>query len=152
MRAGGLTSLNVPFMGHLCPFNSPNSSPASMTMRIEPPGRASNSQTGFVTPLGPHHLAISPGSVHALKTSSRGALKIRFIVNSLAFGFVFDMQSPLSLYFRIRYQTPSTVEKAAIVFLRRTNNIQHLYSRYCRENFYRFWGRSSLFIHGGAEE
>ena len=53
-----------------------------MTIRQAPPTRASNSQIGFVKPLGPHHRAMCLGSVHALKTSPRGASKIRVITTS----------------------------------------------------------------------
>src|SRR5690348_6613907 len=48
-----------------------------MSMRMAPPGLASASQTGFVKPCGPHHRASWAGSVHALKTRSRGASKVR---------------------------------------------------------------------------
>src|ERR1700674_1624281 len=51
-------------------------------MRMAPPGRASNSQTGFVNPCGPHHCATRFGSVHILKTSSRGASTMRVRTNS----------------------------------------------------------------------
>src|SRR2546427_8346498 len=48
-----------------------------ISMRMAPPGRTSNSQTGFVNPCGPHHCARCFGSVHAAHTSSRGASIVR---------------------------------------------------------------------------
>src|SRR4029077_12653679 len=51
-------------------------------MRIAPPGRKSNSQTGLVNPWGPHHRATCFGSVHTLNTSSRGASNTRVSTNS----------------------------------------------------------------------
>src|SRR3972149_245681 len=51
-------------------------------MRMAPPGRTFNSQTGFVNPFGPHHCATCFGSVHALNTSSRGASKTRVMTSS----------------------------------------------------------------------
>jgi len=53
-----------------------------MTIRQAPPTRASNSQIGFVKPIGPHHRAMCLGSVHALKTSARGASKTRVMTTS----------------------------------------------------------------------
>src|SRR5579871_4999160 len=71
-----------------------------MTMRSAPPGFASTSQTGLVKPLGPHHCASSFGSVQALNTRSRGALKTRVIVISRSakdFGRAAAMWTPLRL-------------------------------------------------------
>src|SRR5487761_923808 len=51
-------------------------------MRIAPPTRTSNSQTGLVNPFGPHHCAVCFASVHALNTSSRGASNSRVITRS----------------------------------------------------------------------
>src|SRR5271170_2046701 len=48
-----------------------------MWMVMAPPGRTSISHTGLVKPFGPHQRAICLGSVQALKTSARGAAKIR---------------------------------------------------------------------------
>src|SRR6266852_5213579 len=70
-------------------------------MRMAPPGRASNSQTGLVNPCGPHHCATRFGSVHALNTSSRGASNTRVSTNSCAsFAMTFPvaMLYPLFLY------------------------------------------------------
>src|SRR5271165_4208047 len=51
-------------------------------MRIAPPVRTSISQTGFANPFGPHHCATCVDSVHALKTSARGASNTRLITRS----------------------------------------------------------------------
>src|SRR5260370_16842368 len=51
-------------------------------MRMAPPGRKSNSQTGLVNLWGPHHRATCFGSVHTLNTSSRGASNTRVSTNS----------------------------------------------------------------------
>src|SRR5437763_13467663 len=51
-------------------------------MRIAPPGRTSNAQTGLVKCFGPHHCATCFGSVHALNTRSRGASKMRVMTSS----------------------------------------------------------------------
>src|SRR5713226_1002272 len=58
-----------------------------MSMRMAPPGRASNSQTGFVKPFGPHHCAMCFGSVHTLNTSSRGASKTHVMTSAGIAGF-----------------------------------------------------------------
>src|SRR5208282_3297591 len=59
-----------------------------MTSYIFPPGRTSHSQTGLVNPFGPHHCARCFGSVHALKTSSRGASNSRVMTNSFPTKFL----------------------------------------------------------------
>src|SRR5436189_160368 len=48
-----------------------------MQYRKAPPILRSAERTGVVNPFGPHHFFISPGSVHAFHTRSRGASKIR---------------------------------------------------------------------------
>src|ERR1700677_169891 len=53
-----------------------------MCTRMAPPARASSSQTGLVKPCGPHHCARWRGSVQSLKTSSRGASRMRVSVSS----------------------------------------------------------------------
>src|SRR5712675_2248532 len=53
-----------------------------MTILSAPPGLSSTSQTGLVKPFGPHHSASCFGSVHALNTVSRGALKTRVMISS----------------------------------------------------------------------
>src|SRR5260370_19146612 len=65
-------------------------------MRMAPPGRASNSQTGFVNPCGPHHCATRFGSVQALNTSSRGASKTRVSTNSCS---SYAMMFPVAMLF-----------------------------------------------------
>ena len=71
MRSGSTTSWKRPRTGITAP------SGPFMSIRMAPPGRASASQTGLVNPCGPHHRASRSGSVHALKTSARGASKVR---------------------------------------------------------------------------
>src|SRR5260370_24823981 len=67
-------------------------------MRMAPPGRASNSQTGFVNPCGPHHCATRFGSVQALNTSSRGASKTRVSTNSCSsYAMMFPVAMPFLL-------------------------------------------------------
>src|SRR5258708_28531562 len=65
-------------------------------MRIAPPGRKSNSQTGLVNPRGPHHCATCFGSVHTLNTSSRGASNSRVNTNSCS---SFVMMLPVAMLF-----------------------------------------------------
>src|SRR4051794_6063418 len=48
-----------------------------MTNRQTPPGRTSLLNVVVVKPFGPHHLSRCCGSVHILKTSSRGASNTR---------------------------------------------------------------------------
>src|SRR6516162_4792591 len=48
----------------------------------EPPGRTSIWAEIVVKPRGPHQRARCPGSVHILKTSRRGASKIRVMTSS----------------------------------------------------------------------
>src|SRR6266849_5746342 len=67
-----------------------------MWMRMAPPGRASNSQTGFVNPCGPHHRATRFGSVQALNTSSRGTSKTLVSTNSCS---SFAMMFPVAMLF-----------------------------------------------------
>src|SRR6266403_234974 len=68
-------------------------------MRMAPPGRASNSQTGFVKRWGPHHFATIFGSVQALNTSSRGASKTRVSTNScLSFGVMLPVAMVFLLF------------------------------------------------------
>src|ERR1700732_1343833 len=75
-REGGTISRKTPFIGYSAP------SGARMTILSAPPGLRSISQTGLVKVFGPHHFASCFGSVHALNTSSRGALKTRVMVSS----------------------------------------------------------------------
>ncbi len=72
--------------------------PASITMFILPPGIASTSHTGLVTPLGPHHLATSLESVHALHTMSSEASNVLVISSSLRVSFVCAIQLSFSVY------------------------------------------------------
>src|ERR1700722_2290909 len=58
---------------------------ARISMRMSPPGRTSISQRGLVKPRGPHHCARCFGSVHAWKTSARGASKTRLMMISWRF-------------------------------------------------------------------
>src|SRR6185312_3793618 len=58
------------------------SSLARMTTWIWPPTRGSTSAIGLVKPSGPNHWASSFGSVHALKTRSRGASNTRTMESS----------------------------------------------------------------------
>src|SRR4051812_13022439 len=53
-----------------------------MTNRQTPPGLTSILNVVVVNPLGPHQLARCLGSVHSLKTRSRGASKMRVAVMS----------------------------------------------------------------------
>src|SRR5207237_252746 len=55
-----------------------------MQYRKTPPILRSAERTGVVNPFGPHHFFISPGSVHAFHTRSRGASKIRVITSPLS--------------------------------------------------------------------
>ena len=55
-----------------------------MMKRQTPPGLTSISWIVFVKPFGPHHCATCFGSIHALNTSSRGALKTRVVTISRA--------------------------------------------------------------------
>src|SRR5262245_25694439 len=55
-----------------------------MSIRIAPPGRASNSHTGLVKPFGPHHEASIRGSVQTWNTSARGASSVRTSTSSCA--------------------------------------------------------------------
>src|SRR5215204_1422773 len=66
-RAGGSIAWNSPERW--------NSSPSGgcIPNRYSPPTRRSRSISGVVNPRGPHHRARSSGSIHALKTTSRGA-------------------------------------------------------------------------------
>src|SRR4051812_46880431 len=48
-----------------------------MTKRHTPPSRNSNERVVIENPSGPHHSARCSGIVHALKTSARGASKVR---------------------------------------------------------------------------
>src|SRR5712692_391474 len=66
-----------------------------MWMRMAPPGRTSSSQTGFVNPCGPHHGATCFGSVHAVKTRLRGALRTRVKTSSRSAGMVFLLLRPV---------------------------------------------------------
>src|ERR1700704_271094 len=65
-------------------------------MRMAPPGRKSNSQTGLENPRGPHHCATRFGSVHALNTSSRGASNTRVSTSSWP---SFAMMLPVAILF-----------------------------------------------------
>src|SRR5712691_9834410 len=75
-REGGTISRKTPFIGYSPP------SGARMTILNAPPGLRSTSQSGLVKVFGPHHFASSFGSVHALNTTLRGALKMRVMVSS----------------------------------------------------------------------
>src|SRR5438034_1059469 len=59
-----------------------------MSMRMAPPGLTSNTHTGFVNPCGPHHCAMWLGSVHILKTISRGASNVRVITSFRSASFL----------------------------------------------------------------
>src|SRR5260370_33941202 len=65
-------------------------------MRMAPPGRKSNSQTGLENPWGPHHCATRFGSVQASNTSSRGASNMRVSTNSCS---SFAMMFPAAMLF-----------------------------------------------------
>src|SRR5512143_322890 len=56
-----------------------------MQERYLPPTRRSILLTGAVKYFGPHHFFISSGEVHACHTFSRGASKMRVMVNSSLF-------------------------------------------------------------------
>src|SRR5216110_1454841 len=62
---------------------------------MAPPGRRSIRQYGSVKPFGPHQRSRRSGSVHALKTSSRGASKTRVMTSSPAAGFLAALGSGL---------------------------------------------------------
>src|ERR1700731_4770408 len=51
-----------------------------MTNRQPPPGRRSIARVVVVKPVGPHHCTGCFGSVHASKTSSRGASNTRVVM------------------------------------------------------------------------
>src|SRR5580704_18330758 len=101
-----------------------------MTKRQTPPGRKSKLDVVVVKPLGPHHCARCLGSVHAEKTSSRGASNSRtpmierasvsrstlFFVAMLV--LLFTVLGILGLQlFQIDVEAVETlVEKAAVVF------------------------------------
>src|SRR5205809_7770015 len=55
-----------------------------MQYRKAPPILRSAERTGVVNPFGPHHFFISPGSVHAFHTRSRGASKLRVVTSPLS--------------------------------------------------------------------
>src|SRR5438034_2015438 len=78
-RSFSTTSRNTPLAGKSWPLNGGTFGPF-MTIRSKPPGRRSISQTGAVKSFGGNHWAICFGSVHALYTSSRGALNTRVVV------------------------------------------------------------------------
>src|SRR6266496_2980680 len=69
-----------------------------MRKRKAPPGRASIVQEGIVKPRGPHQHTRRSGSVHALKTSARGASKTRSMTSVrsavVAAGLVLAAMSP----------------------------------------------------------
>src|SRR2546422_9082153 len=69
-----------------------------MQKRKAPPGRASILQEGIVKPCGPHQRTRRSGSVHALKTSARGASKTRSMTSVrsavVAVGLVLAAMSP----------------------------------------------------------
>src|SRR5437867_11760539 len=75
-RLGGTTSRYSPW--------NPNSFPSASrwTNRQRPPGRTSILSTTVEYRLGPHHLGISVGSVHAFHTSSPGASNVRVVKRS----------------------------------------------------------------------
>src|SRR5204862_439100 len=80
-------------------------------MRMAPPGRGSNSQTGLVNRCGPHHCATIFGSVQALNTSSRGASKTRVTTNSCSsFGAKFPVAMLFLLFLHVLQIFVETVE------------------------------------------
>src|SRR6266511_1559747 len=66
-----------------------------MSARIFPPGRTSSSQVDSTNPSGANHFANCFGSVHALYTSSRGALKTRLVVRVRSAGALTGLAVPL---------------------------------------------------------
>src|SRR5271163_1615841 len=85
-----------------------------MWTRMAPPTWASNSQTGLVKPFGPHHWARCRGSVQILKTSSRGASRIRTKVSSRA-GALF--WAVMFFLFRFRLQLGQVVVQPIKTFI-----------------------------------
>src|SRR6266851_9000109 len=79
-------------------------------MRIAPPGRKSNSQTGLVNPRGPHHCATCFGSVHTLNTSSRGASNTRVSANSFS---LLVLMLPVAMVFLLLLNVPQIVIQTA---------------------------------------
>ena len=111
-RLGGTTSRYSPW--------NPNSFPSASrwTNRQRPPGRTSILSTMVEYRLGPHHLGISFGSVHAFHTSSRGASKVcvvtssrsDFLTNLLFAGmFVFLLSSCITDFFEVFVQSGEAV-------------------------------------------
>src|SRR5437879_10878226 len=80
-------------------------------MRVAPPGRASNSQTGLVNLCGPHHWATIFGSGQALNTSSRGASRMRVSSNSCpSFGVMLPVAMVFLLFLCVPQIFVQTVE------------------------------------------
>src|SRR5579859_5284682 len=73
----------------------------SMQMRMAPPGLTSTSQTGLVKPCGPHQRISCCGSVHALKTSSRGASTMR-VSTRLRFSTADSILLAMILIFKLK--------------------------------------------------
>src|SRR5256712_4861877 len=111
-RLGGSTSRYSPW--------NPTSFPSASrwTNRQRPPGRTSILSTVVEYRLGPHHLGISLGSVHAFHTSSRGASNVclvtssrsDFLTNLLFAGmFVFLLSSCITDFFQVFVQSGEAV-------------------------------------------
>src|SRR5258705_9888164 len=94
-------------------------------MRRAPPGRASNSQTGFVKRLGPHHCATIFGSVQALNTSSRSASKTRVSTNSYP---SFGVMLPVAMVFLLFLCVPQKEGRSE----EHTSELQSLRHLVCR--------------------
>src|SRR5437867_985494 len=111
-RLGGTTSRYSPWN----PYSFPSAS--RCTNRQRPPGRTSILSTTVEYRLGPHHLGISFGSVHAFHTSSRGASNVcvvtssrsDFLTNLLLAGmFVFLLSSCITDFFQVFVQSGEAV-------------------------------------------
>src|SRR5579859_2186354 len=87
-----------------------------MSMRMAPPARASSSHRGLVKPRGPHHFATCLGSVHALKTRSRGASKTRVNSTSRGAESVTGLLAA-AMFFLLRLKFAKIVIKAVKAFV-----------------------------------
>ena len=61
---------------------------------------------GVVKPRGPHHLASSSGSVHALNTMERGARTTRFIPSASSLGCTLITRLLVDVVTRLRFASP----------------------------------------------
>src|SRR6266571_3446330 len=105
-----------------------------MMNRHAPPGLTSISWIVVVKPVGPHHWAICRGSVHALNTSSLGALKTRLMtisrsvvveVSATATSFLQLLQQLGKAIVTLAHPCLSARMKHAVAILRRLEDTLH---------------------------